>query len=151
MDHNIDLYALMEKTGFHKNKTLLELSQLTGKSCKECKSIVDDAYAELEKKSVSKNSASENVEAVDPSDLDTNTILISILEELRESNWRLSRIEDCLQSYEENSFHAIISGIYDKIDDISSELSDIKGNGLFNSLSDVCAKLDEIYKDMPIA
>ena len=98
MDHNIDLYALMEKTGFHKNKTLLELSQLTGKSCKECKSIVDDAYAELEKKSVSKNSASENVEAVDPSDLDTNTILISILEELRESNWRLSRIEDCLQS-----------------------------------------------------
>lgn len=34
-----------------------------------------------------------------------------------------------------------------KLDDISSDINAIKGDGLFDSLSDVCNKLDEINRD----
>lgn len=36
------------------------------------------------------------------------------------------------------------NGLYNSISDLSEKLDEIKGNGLYNSLSDVCDKIDSL-------
>lgn len=60
--------------------------------------------------------------------------LIEIMKEI------LSEIEGI--SYKLDSIKG--NGLYDSISDVCDKLESIKGDGLYNSVSDVCNKLDSI-------
>jgi len=71
--------------------------------------------------------------------------LIEVLQEIRDGIYSInSNIEDLKVSVEELKGQGLYNSISDVCDKLESLASDIKGNGLYDSLSDVCNKLDEI-------
>lgn len=67
--------------------------------------------------------------------------LIIVMEEIRdllsEMNCKLDDI-----SSEISSIRGV--GVYDSLSDVCDKLEAIKGNGIYDSISDVCDKLDSI-------
>lgn len=42
----------------------------------------------------------------------------------------------------------VLQNILFELQEMNSKLDDIKGSGLYNSISDVCDKLDEVKEDL---
>lgn len=71
--------------------------------------------------------------------------LIEVLQEIRDGILTMnSNIEELKTSVEELKGQGLYNSISDVCDKLESLASDIKGNGLYDSLSDVCNKLDQI-------
>jgi len=67
--------------------------------------------------------------------------LIEIMSELLAEIRELnSKIDDIKGSGIYNS----INDICDKLDDVKSSIDDLKGNGVYDSISDVCDKIDSL-------
>lgn len=67
-------------------------------------------------------------------------ILYLILEEIRESNRKLEDIHNTIQEIKGSGLYNSLTDVCDKIDSAKDE---IQGTGLYNSLSDICDKLDQ--------
>lgn len=67
--------------------------------------------------------------------------LVFVMEEIRdllsEMNSKLDNISNDINQIKGN-------GVYDSLADVCDKLDEIKGNGLYNNLSDVCDKLDSL-------
>ncbi|MEK4359873.1 hypothetical protein NYE48_22885 [Paenibacillus sp. FSL M7-1455] len=71
--------------------------------------------------------------------------LIEVLLEIRNGIYAMNaNIEELKNSVEELKGNGLYNSITDVCDKLDSMSEDIVGNGLFNSLSDVYNKLDEI-------
>lgn len=68
-------------------------------------------------------------------------ILYLILEEIREGNRKLENIEDAIQEIKGSGLYNSLTDICDKIDSAKDEL---QGTGLYNSITDICDKLDNL-------
>lgn len=68
-------------------------------------------------------------------------ILYLILEEIREGNRKLENIEDAIQEIKGSGLYNSLADICDKIDSAKDEL---QGTGLYNSITDICDKLDNL-------
>ncbi len=68
-------------------------------------------------------------------------ILYLILEEIREGNRKLEYIEDAIQEIKGSGLYNSLTDVCDKIDSAKDE---IQGTGLYNSLTDICDKLDNL-------
>ncbi|HIT89349.1 MAG TPA: hypothetical protein IAC41_02880 [Candidatus Merdenecus merdavium] len=68
-------------------------------------------------------------------------ILYLILEEIREGNRKLENIEDAIQEIKGSGLYNSLTDICDKIDSAKEE---IQGTGLYNSITDICEKLDNL-------
>ncbi|WZL72297.1 hypothetical protein QBE52_14545 [Clostridiaceae bacterium 35-E11] len=68
-------------------------------------------------------------------------ILYLILEEIREGNRKLENIEDAIQEIKGSGLYNSLTDICDKIDSAKDE---IQGTGLYNSITDICEKLDNL-------
>lgn len=81
----IDLFELMKETSFNKMITIKKLSEISEKSLKECKEILDPLYEKYNQEFM--------CDAAVPT-LDTQAILEAILYELREINSTLDDIRN---------------------------------------------------------
>lgn len=74
--------------------------------------------------------------------------LVEVLQEIRDGIYSMnSNIEDLKISLEElkgTGLYNSISDVYDKLGDINTTSEGIKGSGLYDSISDVCEKLDSV-------
>lgn len=129
----INIYDLMEATGFQRMLTIKKLHEITGQDLKECTNIVTPFYEtmdEIQEKSIQE-------EKMEPNSV--SDILCLILEEIREGNRKLESIEDAIQEIKGTGLYNSLADIYEKIDSVKDE---IQGTGLYNSLTDICEKID---------
>lgn len=89
-----------------------------------------------------KNVSSEQITVEKNNETDTAAdILYLILEEIRESNRKLENLENSIQEIIGIGLYNSITDICDKID---SAKEDIQGTGLYNSIADICDKIDNL-------
>ena len=71
-------------------------------------------------------------------------IMRLILVEVQEMNMKLDNIDTSINEIKGFGLYNSISDIYDKLDSTQEKLEEIKGFGIYNSIADVCQKLDEV-------
>lgn len=75
--------------------------------------------------------------------------MIEILKEIRDGIYSMNEnIGDLKDSIDELKGNGLYNSITDVCDKLELVASDIKGNGLYDSLSDVCDKLSDISSSL---
>lgn len=69
-------------------------------------------------------------------------IMRELLAEIKVMNYKLDAIRG-------NSLYSM-EDMYDKLEDIKSEVELIKGDGLYNSVSDICDKIDDVKSEVEL-
>ena len=147
---DINIYSILEQCNFQLEPAVQILHRLTGADLEDCLDMIKayvDAAEQLSHEDEAPGHAPaprkpEQTRAVPPSSGPDNTadILMMILQEIRRNNQLLENIQGTLQEIRGD-------GLYNSLTDVCTKLEEsanaIRGDGLYNSLSDVCGRLEE--------
>ena len=78
-------------------------------------------------------------------------IMKSILIEVQEMNMKLDNIDTSINEIKGFGLYNSISDICDKLDSTQEKLEEIKGNGLYNSISEVGYKIEEVDSSISLS
>lgn len=74
--------------------------------------------------------------------------LIEILQEIKDGinsiNYNMEQLKDSVEELKGNGLYTSVSDVYNKVDAIGNTVEQIKGNGFCNSVADICDKLEII-------
>lgn len=74
--------------------------------------------------------------------------LIEILQEIRDGinniNYNIEQLTDSVEELKGDGLNNSVSDICNKVDTIGDTVEEIKGNGFNNSIADICDKLEVI-------